>query len=258
MEEKLYEALHESQQVHWWYVARRTIFDALLSGLSAAQELPEGRIYDLGCGVGANLKMLRRHGEVVGVDGSQSAVDFCHSRGLSEVRQLDLSRLCDLPKGDARTVLLTDVLEHLEDERSCLDGIYRLLAPGGVALLTVPAFAWLWGPSDVASHHLRRYTKTQLLERVGANFEVSYCTYFNCLLFPLVSVGRIVEAMSSKQDGTRYASVPRAPLNAALTATFSLESKWLAQERYFPFGSSLLLILRRPKSSTTAAPGFGA
>jgi trans-aconitate methyltransferase len=49
-----------------------------------------------------------------------------------------------------------DVLEHVDDDVGTLRTLASMLAPAGQIVLTVPAYAWLWGGEDVISQHRRR------------------------------------------------------------------------------------------------------
>jgi len=73
---------------------------------------------------------------------------------------------------------LFDVMEHLEEERPVLEAAHRVLRPGGILLVTVPANESLWSYFDVLACHKRRYGKAQLRERlVGAGFEIQFLSY---------------------------------------------------------------------------------
>lgn len=90
-----------------------------------------------------------------------------------------------LATGSFDAVLALDVLEHLDDDTADLREAARLVKPGGLLLVTVPAFPSLWGGQDVVSHHRRRYTRPaprQLFYRAG--LPVPRATHFNTLLFP--------------------------------------------------------------------------
>ena len=74
------------------------------------------------------------------------------------------------PSFGADSVASVNVLEHVDDDEALLRQMHRVLAPGGRALLLVPAGPWLYGTLDAAFGHRRRYTKRSLtvrLERAG-------------------------------------------------------------------------------------------
>jgi SAM-dependent methyltransferase len=243
MESEFYAALHQVQERHWWYAARRNLLAHLLRNLQN-EGLPDGVIYDLGCGVGANLPVLERFGPVLGVDTSPEAVAFARSRGHENVRQADLNRLEGLEEGSASVVVLADVIEHLPDERPCLEAARRLLKPGGALIVTVPAFMFLWSPTDEVNHHYRRYTAGQLRRVIAPLFTLQKLTYFNTFLFGLIAAGRFTERLL-KRDGNDAVGVPRWPVNGALQAIFEAEIP-LLDRLSFPVGVSVLCVARRP------------
>jgi SAM-dependent methyltransferase len=205
--------------------------------------VPKGTLYDLGCGVGANLGVLEQFGPTVGVDSSAEAVAYCHERGQANVRQGDIGSLPELPAESGSVVMLADVIEHLDDEHACLRVAHRLLKPGGVLVVTVPAFMFLWSALDEIAHHRRRYTERDLRQVVSRHFTLEWSTYFNTLLFGSVLAGRLLEGLL-RRDGTDQTRLPPPPVNEVLKRVFASEARWLGRVR-FPFGVSVLCVARK-------------
>lgn len=247
MDAAAFEMMARDEDRHWWWSGRRAILGTILDDLRATGALPQGVLYDLGCGVGSNLAVLSRYGEAVGLDGSPLAVEAAHRLGRDGVRFADLSKgleaVADYEPASGALVLMADVLEHLDDERPALELARHLLAPGGVFLATVPAFPMLWGPSDVFNHHRRRYTRRTLRDAVSEVFRVERLSYFNAALFPGVVVARAL-SRQLKRPGSEEIGLPPAPVNAALTRLLSAERHVLARTD-LPFGVSLLCVARR-------------
>ena len=77
------------------------------------------------------------------------------------------------PAGGFGAILLSEVLEHLDDDAGMLRCARRLLAERGYLVITVPAHPSLWTQWDDMAGHIRRYTKRELLSKVtAAGFEV--------------------------------------------------------------------------------------
>lgn len=244
MEKLVHDKLHDAQERHWWYAARREILTSVLERVQA-DGVPEGKLYDLGCGVGANLSVLERFGPTVGIDTSAEAVEYCRMRGHPNVECCDLDRLEGLPDGSGSIALLADVIEHLDDEDPCLRAAHRLLKPGGVLVVTVPAFMFLWSGLDEIAHHRRRYTESQLRQVLLRHFEIDWSSYFNTFLFPSVLAGRLLERTLGR-DGTDETHVPPTPVNAALKGIFASEAGLLGRVR-LPFGVSVLAVARKAR-----------
>jgi SAM-dependent methyltransferase len=244
MEKDFYRAYYALEGSHWWFVGRRRIFLALLEQALAGLP-PPLEVLDFGCGTGAFLEHLERFGTVSAVDGDPDAVRFCHERGRSEVRHVGPAE--PLPFADESFDLVTtlDVIEHIEDDVSALRELRRVLRPGGLLLVAVPAFMFLWGDQDEISHHFRRYTAPSLRRSLRAGgFEVAKTSYFNTWLFPPIAVVRVVRRLLRTPDARRtdFDVGPRW-LNLALAAVFGSEACIVARRR-LPFGVSLLALAR--------------
>jgi SAM-dependent methyltransferase len=112
------------------------------------QHIPEGaRVLDIGCGVGAVARSIatRVKGcEVVGVDRDDGRL--AEARASKNPNNLSFVKtdVCDsLPDGPWQAVLLSNVLEHIEDRVSFLKGILQNAKPERV-LIRVPHFERDW------------------------------------------------------------------------------------------------------------------
>src|SRR6185436_10162939 len=125
MQSHHYPILYQVEETHWWYVGRRRIIECLIERIRDTLNKSNPRILDVGCGTGANLKMLAAYGNAEGVDISQQAVDYCRQRGLQSVK---LGAAEQLPYEDASFELVTalDVVEHLDDDVAGLREMRRV------------------------------------------------------------------------------------------------------------------------------------
>ena len=240
MEAVTYRIEDQVGERHWWFEGRRAILETVLRGLGLP---PEPTIYDLGCGTGQNLVMLQTLGNATGVDMSAEALAFAHGRGCRSTLQGDLYNL-PIADDSADVVVATDILEHLDEDARGAAEIRRVLKPGGLALVTVPAFMWLWGSQDDVSHHRRRYTRAEvraLLE--GAGLVVEKLTYYNFLLFPPIFLGRLLIKLTGKQIESENTLTPSA-VNGLLRTIFAAEGPWLRWAG-FPIGVSVMAVVRK-------------
>jgi SAM-dependent methyltransferase len=246
MDARLMKATLELDDRHWWYRGRRRIIRAELDRLGLA---PGARILDAGCGSGRTLQELVAYGEVQGIELDPGAAELASSRGVGEVR---IGRLEELPWEDAQFDLITclDVIEHTPDDRVTLRELRRVSKPGGVLLVTVPAYQALWSTHDVANHHYRRYSRGQMRAAAGeAGWRVRRMTSFNGLLLGPAAAVRLAERRRLSQPVADHKpNVTLGPewLNAVLEQPLRLEARWLASGRSMPAGLSLLAVLQNP------------
>jgi SAM-dependent methyltransferase len=240
MERIVYDRMAELDTRHWWYRARREVLAALIS---RKVKLPTGaRILEIGCGTGHNLSMLGQFGEVDAIELDEAARDVASARLGRQVLGARLPELEGVPEASYDMVALLDVLEHVEADRDALRSIARRLKPGGVILITVPAFQWMWSAHDVVNHHQRRYSKRTLNAAIAdAGLKVDFVGYFNSILFPLAAAARLAGRLTGKEESDD--KLPPKPVNAVFEALFGLERHAIARLPFTP-GVSIAAVVR--------------
>lgn len=245
MDPSLYPCMAQVEDTHWWFASRRAIVDRIIGRLGLPKD---AAILEPGCGTGGNFAMLARHGRVYAMDSNEAALGFSRARGEAEVA---LGRLPEgIPFGDRRfdLVVMTDVLEHLDDDAGTLRALRERLKPGGWMLATVPAMQWLWSAHDVAHHHVRRYDACGLRTLVNeAGYEVRYLSYYNFILFPAVASIRLLQratGIKAARDGHSHdLRMPSRLMNTILLKIFASE-RYLVGGWSLPFGVSLIVLAR--------------
>jgi SAM-dependent methyltransferase len=218
---------------------------------------PDGQkeVLDIGCGAGNMFHHLARYGTVVGVDNNPKPLLVARERGY-DVRE---GAAEDLPFEDESfdLVSLLDTVEHCDDDIAVLRECYRVCAPGGHLVVTVPAFMWLWSHNDVLNDHKRRYTAPELRDRLESfGFRIRRMTYNNFTMFPmaaaLILLRRGTEAepdLASPHFDDESYQVEMEPvpplLNSILRGVTWTESqvlRWMS----LPVGTSIICIAERP------------
>jgi SAM-dependent methyltransferase len=264
MREDLYEDLYSKEHDHWWHVGKRTIVFGLLDRFLPRSSTEPTRVssspvtgkqaLDLGCGTGLNLEHLERYATTTGTDYFEEALRFCRERGHTRLCKADA---VDLPFPDRSFDIATalDVIEHLDDDLAALKELYRIMRPGGLLIVSVPAYKFLWTYWDDILGHRRRYT-TRMFRDVAerAGFRLLKLSYSNALtLLPAVMV-RLAKSLlykASARQGkprnpaTDFMTLP-GPLNGALIAYYRLETK-LLKRGSLPFGLSVVCVAQRPR-----------
>ncbi len=237
-----YRVMFEVEDDHWWFVGRRAIVlaqirDFLAAGRGAA-------ILDIGCGTGATMDALRDFGRVQGIDLSMLPLGFSRQRGHLSVACASATAL---PFGNSGFDLVTalDVIEHLDDDVAGLSEIRRVLRPGAIGLLFVPAFPSLWGPNDDQSGHRRRYRLSGFSTAIeAAGLKIERISYANFAMFPAIWLGRRLLSLLGRVDQSEN-RINHRLINRLLARIFAAEAGWLRKRR-LPFGVSIIAVVRRP------------
>jgi len=146
------------------------------------------RVLDLGAGIGSVTARYAAGREVVACDRSDTCVAALHRRFDASsnvtVVQGDLTDLSDFGERFESIVML-NVLEHIEDDVGVLSSLRALLQPGGRIVIYVPALNALYGKMDRQLGHYRRYSKRSFREIApDAGLEIVTLRYVNALAIP--------------------------------------------------------------------------
>jgi SAM-dependent methyltransferase len=238
-----YDTLRAAEDHHWWYAVLHGLVKRSLTGRLP----PRGHVLDAGCGTGGMLDFLRwriRCLDVEGIDASELAVEHCQKRGLSTVQMGSVERL-PFEDGEFDAVLSLDVLYHAGvDEGRALEEMSRVLQPGGLLVVNLPAFECLRGSHDQAVCGARRYKACQvrsLLERHSLAVEMIH--YWNAWLFPPLFMWRKWSRMGRRNGPQAVSDLHLTPgwLNRTLTWAGRLDA-WLCRVARVPFGSSVFVV----------------
>jgi SAM-dependent methyltransferase len=198
----------------------------------------DNAILEIGAGHGTLTERLCRHGRVVASDLSPRCVERLRGRFAGnpaiEVVQGDAAQAAVGRKFGS--IVLVNVLEHIEDDRAALLQLGELLVPGGHLVILVPAFPALYSNFDQLVGHHRRYRRgglTALAYR--ANLDIVEARYVNSL-----------GALAWWLLATRLGRIPTRPwpvrvYDAAVVPVL----RRLERGRGLPVGQSLLLVARK-------------
>ena len=227
----------ELYRAHWWWRSRENLVITKIAERAPADGWE--RALDVGCGDALFLGRLAGFANTVeGLEIDESLV----SEGAAERHTIHIGALAETfePASPYDFVSMLDVLEHIEEPLPALKRAREVMSPGGVLLITVPAFQSLWTSHDDLNHHFVRYTRRDLARLVEeAGFEVVESRYFfHWLAPPKWILGRTERVLGIR---LHRAEVPRRALNALLYAVSRVEQAAFRRLRWFP-GSSVLLV----------------
>jgi SAM-dependent methyltransferase len=198
------------------------------------EQVPSGRLLDVGCGPGLLLDEAARRGyEVMGVELSRDAARHAREELGLDVRELALEDFEDAAGFDV--VVLADVIEHVEDPVAAIARCATLLRPGGVLCVVTPdpssvtarlAGGRWWGYLPAHTCLLPRRTLRELLlaEGLVVSGDVALVRTFAARRW----VGGLAERLGPLQSPLE-AVARRVPAQASLSLSLGDERVILAQ-----------------------------
>jgi SAM-dependent methyltransferase len=240
--------LAEIEECNFWFRARNELIQWALH-----KYFPDAEsFFEVGCGTGFVLTGIRKNFPRMRLVGSEIFADglvFAKAR-LPEVElyQMDARRIPFEREFDV--IGAFDVLEHVIEDENVLVQMFNAVQPGGGLLVTVPQHPFLWSASDDYAMHKRRYERAELRAKVErAGFEVRRMTSFNSLLLPLMIWSR--RKRKHNHDFQLWREFEIGPaLNKTLEGILKFERMIIRAGVSFPAGGSLLLVGRKPLSSS--------
>jgi SAM-dependent methyltransferase len=239
---ELYEAIARAEPHSFWFRARNRLIVS-----TVRRRFPDARsMLEVGCGTGFVLAGLRDAFPELRLVGSElfaEGLEIARSR-LTDVELVQLDAR-EMPfEGEFDIVGSFDVLEHVEEDELALAGMRRALRPGGGLVLLVPQHPRLWSDMDTVAHHVRRYTRRGLAEKVGrAGFEVLEATSFVSALLPAMMLSRLARrAFRRRYDPV--AELQPGALNGVFERILDHERRLIERGWSLPAGGSLHLVAR--------------
>jgi ubiquinone/menaquinone biosynthesis C-methylase UbiE len=146
-------------------------------------------ILEIGCSSGYLLKELKEkfpNAQIMGADVvSEPLVNLSEKLKNTPLFQFDLTK-CPLPDACIDAIVMLNVLEHIENDLEALKQAYRILKPGGILVIEVPAGPHLYDIYDKQLRHFRRYSSQELESKVKTlNFEILKSSHLGFFLYPL-------------------------------------------------------------------------
>ena len=208
-------------------------------------------VLEVGCGIGGVVAELRQlpHLEITASEIYLHGLHYARQR-FPDVQFVQLDATAMPFRAEFDVVGAFDVLEHIEADERAISGIHQALRPGGLFVLTVPQYQWMWSRLDEVVHHKRRYGRADLLTKLRtSHFEVLYCSSFVTALFPAMMLSRMLarrRQLPADPEAAFTSMVSLPPLvNRACDWVMRLDEMLPRTGASLPFGGSLLVVARK-------------
>lgn len=226
------------------------------------------RVLEIGCGQGAvGVRLAAGGHDWTGVELDQASAEAARQRlqaagAAGRVVHGDLDDVRDAPPFDV--VCAFEVLEHIDDDAAALHEWVGRLRPGGLLLLSTPAWQSRFGPMDEAVGHFRRYDPPALraLLRDAGLVDVGDRLYGMPLGYALEAVRnqvarrRLVSEAGTAADRTARSGRLFQP-SSAVAGVLTRAGTWpfrLAQRAVRRTGTGLVTWGRRPPEASSPGP----
>ena len=200
-----------------------------------------GTICEIGAGTGTITERIAASGDVIALEPSSIGVRKLSNRFNGDDRISVVQGTAeDLRPTSVNSVVMSNVLEHIEDDAGTLSSIFDSLMPGGHLVVFCPAFMFLYTEIDRSIGHVRRYRLAELEAKLkAAGFEVQERRYVNPLgAIAWFIVGKVLRRPQTENGLVRVWDRTVVPV-----------TRWVERRVRFPFGQSVLVVGRKPQAS---------
>ncbi len=151
-------------------ISDNPIHQRLLKAYIAAQPWISGKLLEVGCGEGRGVEILLPHAEgYLGIDKIQEVIDMLKAKFPKvEFQQAVIPPFHGIEDNSFDTVVSFQVIEHIENDKLFLEEIYRVLKPGGKAIISTPNINHTLSRNP---WHVREYTPQQLIDLSKSIFD---------------------------------------------------------------------------------------
>jgi len=244
MLDEVQERWNKMTAAHWWVVGNHNISKMIISKYIKLFSLKGKEFIDIGCAGGVMSGYLSGYGRVFGIDTSMEGLNMCRDNNIA-VAGADASAMPFKDNFFSAAVLL-DVAEHIENDKKLFEEINRILKPGGILFITVPANMCLWGPHDVVYGHKRRYTKKAIVELgFKSNFRIEKITYMHPFVLPIMFILRYLSRMKKTALGVKDDFISFGFLLDKLILRILNFEGHMLKHINFPAGVSILCVMEK-------------
>src|SRR3989338_11293002 len=197
-------------------------------------------VLDIGCGNGFLLGLLSKSRKVYGIEPNNDLIKLAKEINPKLIVYKGFAEEIDkLITNKLDSVLMIDVLEHIENDIIQIQKIHNHLNEDGQFIIVVPAYQFLYGKRDKNNGHYRRYSKKDLIKKLSKNgFKIKLIRYWNMLgFFPYLFYEKILKKeLNTELRTTKKKGFIKRLINKILNLWF----KYIENNSNFGFGLSIV------------------
>ncbi len=202
-------------------------------------------VLEIGCGNGILLSKLKKMGKkTLGLEPSKELFEIAKKNNPDlEIVNGRAEQLGDLIQEKFDSVLMIDVLEHIEDDNGLVQKIYNVLNEKGEYIIVVPAYQFAYGKRDKSLGHYRRYSKKSLKKVLEKNnFVIEKIRYWNMLgLLPYL----IAEKIFKKALKTEFRTKNKNFFSKIISKLLDYWFRFIENKINCGFGLSLICVAKK-------------
>jgi len=232
----------------WWRSRNRILRRTIERFADRSRRLD---MLEIGCGIGGVVGELRRvpHLQLTASEIYLQGLRYARAR-FPDVTFIQLDATAMPFRAEFDIVGAFDVLEHIQDDEAVMQGVSRALRPGGLFLITVPQYQWMWSALDDIVRHKRRYGRTELRRKLHRNgFDLLFASSFVTLLFPAMAASRLLSRIRKRSSDRKEAFTSEVVLPPAVNRVcdwvMRADEAMVGAGVSLPFGGSLLAVARK-------------
>lgn len=239
----------KSGESSFWVRSRNRLFKSIVQDHLVA--IGKTKFLEIGCGIGGFIQQIVEN-ENLEITGSEIYLKglLYAKKNLPNVDFIQFDVTQGVVGEEFDIIAAFDVIEHIENDVAAILNIYKMLRRGGSLIVTVPQHMFLWSKLDEIVKHKRRYSRREMVTKLQKNgFDISYCTSFLFVLFPLMLISRMFDKGRDQSQSDEVALEKRVKFSNALNWIFDrlmrIDETLIRLGISLPFGGTLLVVARK-------------
>lgn len=233
----------------FWVRSRNRLFKSIVHDLLVTTG--KTKFLEIGCGTGGFIQQIVENNnlEITGSEIYLKGLLYA-KKNLPTVNFIQFDVTQGVIGENFDLIVAFDVIEHIEDDVAAISNINKMLHKGGGLIITVPQHMFLWSKLDEIVKHKRRYARRELVVKLQENgFDISYCTSFLFVLFPLMLISRLFDKRRDQSQSNEVALEKRVTFSNVLNWSFDLfmriDEVLIRLGFSLPFGGTLVVVARK-------------